>query len=47
MDLHAIFTAEEAKEGQPLYLSVDGHWSPRGHQVVAKALYDLFSKRRL
>ena len=47
VDLHAIFTAEEAKEGQPLYLSVDGHWSPRGHQVVAKALYDLFSKRRL
>ena len=48
VDLHAIFTAEEAKGDQPLYLSVDGHWNPRGHQVVAKALYgNLFSKRRL
>lgn len=37
--------AEAAAKNEPLYFPIDGHWTPAGHRVVAKALTPLLRAR--
>jgi len=42
IDLYNVFTKEIRLGKKGLYLPADGHWSSRGHLVVAEAIYRFF-----
>lgn len=46
LDLYNVFKRMTGRGKQELFLSADGHWSSRGHLVVAEETYRYFMTHR-